>query len=202
MKRNNVYLTAADWELLEELEQMPDEDIDTDDIPEVMDVRNLRRGAYPIQNEETTAVNQGQDVPPWCISLHEQLGGLFQCLPGRERVQIRTPFTLPDGDMIDLYWRDTPKGQVISDLGDTRAWLFVNGDYDELTTKKEQAIDQACSTYGVERHGEILLARVENNDVALAIVRLVQAVTVVSQSLDVGADPPSKLASLPKNESD
>ena len=51
-----------------------------------------------------------------CASLHSQLGTLFECLPAGERVQIRTPFTYPDGDLIDLYWRDTPQGQVVSDL--------------------------------------------------------------------------------------
>ena len=195
MKRNNVYLSESDWKLLEELEQMPDEDIDTDDIPEVLEVRNLRRGGRPVQNEETGTANGSQDMSRWRASLHEQLGALFQSLPGRERVQIRTPFTLPDGDLIDLCWRDTPNGQVVSDLGDTRGWLFVNGAYDELTAKQERALDEACSTYGVERHGEILLARVEDDNVALAIVRLVQAITAVCQRLDTGAGSHRKLDS-------
>ena len=121
-----------------------------------------------------------------CASLHTQLGALFECLPAGERVQIRTPFTYPDGDLIDLYWRDTPQGQVVSDLGDTCGWLFVNGAHDNLTAKQNQAYDDACSTYGVERRDGLLLTYVVDGKLADAVVRLVQAITVVSQTVDVG----------------
>ena len=135
-----------------------------------------------------TASN-GSIVAQICTSLRSQLGMLFECLPAGERVQIRTPFVYPDGDSIDLYWRDTPKGDVVSDLGDTRGWLFVNGANSELTSKQEQAFDEACSNYGVERLDEILLTRVEDGDLALAIVKLAQAITMVSQTVDVGQPP-------------
>ena len=46
MKKNDGRFTEEDWKRLEELEQMPEEDIDTDDIPEVLEVLEPRRGAY------------------------------------------------------------------------------------------------------------------------------------------------------------
>ena len=121
-----------------------------------------------------------------CSSLHTQLGSMFECLPAGERVQIRTPFVYPDGDNIDLYWRDTPQGQVISDLGDTYGWLFINGAHDKLTSKQNQAYDGACLTYGVERRDGLLLTYVVDGKLAEAVVRLAQAIMAISQSVDVG----------------
>ena len=77
-------------------------------------------GVFLVETEgamDTTS--NGSIATRICASLHTQIGSLFECLPAGERVQIRTPFIFPDGDLIDLYWRDTPRGEVISDLGDT-----------------------------------------------------------------------------------
>lgn len=68
MKRDNLNLTAADWALLEELAQMPDEEIDTDDIPEVLEVRNPRRASHSLQREDTVTVNLDQDILHWWAS--------------------------------------------------------------------------------------------------------------------------------------
>jgi hypothetical protein len=125
-----------------------------------------------------------------CRSLHSQLGSMFECITAGDRVQIRTPFVLPDGHQIDVYWRDTPWGQVVSDLGDTYGWIFVNGAYDRLTPKQNEAYYAACSAYGVERLEEAILARVSDGRLADAVVRLAQAITTVSNTLDVGEQPP------------
>ena len=121
-----------------------------------------------------------------CTSLHAQLGALFECEPAGERVQIRTPFIFPDGDLIDLYWRDTPLGQVVSDLGDTCGWLFLNGAHQELTSEQSRAYDEACSIYGVERRDGLLLAYIADDKLADAVVRLAQAITLISHTLDIG----------------
>ena len=129
--------------------------------------------------------------------LRSQMGNLFECQLAGERVQISTPFLLPDGHQVNLYWRETDRGQVISDLGDTYGWLFVNGAYDELTPEQEAAYDAACSTYGVERFGVALLARVAEGQLADAVIRLGQAITMVSQTLDVGRQKPCPPHSKP-----
>ena len=46
MQKNDGKFTQEEWDLLEELESMPEEEIDTDDIPEVLEVVEPRRGAY------------------------------------------------------------------------------------------------------------------------------------------------------------
>ena len=134
--------------------------------------------------------SDGRIATEFCASLHLQLGSMFECRPAGERVQIRTPFAYPDGDLIDLYWRDTPKGQVISDLGDTYGWLFLNGAHDKLTSKQNQAYDDACLTYGVERRDGLLLTYVMDDNLAGAVIRLAQAITMVSHTVDVGQQPP------------
>ena len=134
-----------------------------------------------------------------CATLRSQLGDSFQCESAGERVQIATPFLMPDGHQIDLYWRDTREGQVISDLGDTYGWLFVNGAYDELTPAQDAAYDAACSTYGVERLGVTLLARIAAGQLADAVIRLGQAITMVSHTLDIGQQPMPATVESPAN---
>ena len=132
-----------------------------------------------------------------CSALGAQLGDLFQCETAGERVQISTPFLMPDGHQVNLYWRETRDGQVISDLGDTYGWLFVNGAYEELTPAQDAAYDAACSTYGVERLGVTLLARTGDGQLADAVIRLGQAITMVSHTLDVGQQPAPAAAKRP-----
>ena len=45
MKRSHLNLTEEEWALLEELELILEEEINTADIPELLDVRNPRRGS-------------------------------------------------------------------------------------------------------------------------------------------------------------
>ena len=52
--------------------------------------------------------------------------------------------------------------------------------------KQNQAYDDACSTYGVERRDGILRAYVVDGKLADSVVRLAQAITAISQSVDVG----------------
>ena len=132
-----------------------------------------------------------------CSALRLQLGDLFQCEAAGERIQIGTPFLLPDGHQIDLYWRDTRNGQVVSDLGDTYGWLFVNGAYEELTPAQDAAYNAACSAYGVERLGVTLLVRIDEGQLADAVIRLGQAITMVSHTLDIGHQPMPATAESP-----
>lgn len=132
-----------------------------------------------------------------CSRLLSQLGELFQCELAGERVQIRTPFLMPDGHQVDLYWRHTDRGEVISDLGDTYGWLFVNGAHDELTTEQDATYNAVCSAYGVERLGVTLLAHIDEGQLADAVIRLGQAITMVSHTLDIGQKPIPATAESP-----
>lgn len=92
----------------------------------------------------------------------------------------------PDRDIIDLYLQNTESGQIITDLGDTYGWLFINGANEELTSKQEQTYNEACTVYGVERQNGTLFIRVVNDNLIDPVIRLAQTITVVSHALDVG----------------
>ena len=68
MNRTEIVLGKEDPNMLRELDQMEDEDIDTTDIPEVLEVRNPRRGAYyqPVQKEITVTLDE--DIIYWLES--------------------------------------------------------------------------------------------------------------------------------------
>ena len=128
--------------------------------------------------------NSAQEI---CLRLANQLEATFDCETVGEYVLIRTPFIFPDGDAIELYWQNSPNGQIVSDLGETYGWLFVNGGNESLTAKQTRAYNDACLTYQVERDAGVLRAPVIDGQLASAVFRLSQAITMVSQVIDVRA---------------
>jgi len=69
MKKKRPNLTEEEWNLLQELEQMPEHDIDTADFPEVLEVRNPRRGSVPLQDSNKVVVSLDQDIVSWWESM-------------------------------------------------------------------------------------------------------------------------------------
>lgn len=131
-----------------------------------------------------SAENSAQEIHS---QLANQLEATFACEIVGSYVLIRTPFVFPDGDVIDLYWQNSSHGQVISDLGETYGWLFINGGNESLTAKQNRAYDDACLTYGVARDAGVLWAPVTDGQLASAVFRLSQAITMVTQTLDIRA---------------
>ena len=88
MNRTEIVLSKEDPNMLRELDQMEDEDIDTTDIPEVLEVRNPRRGAYyqPLQKEITVTLDE--DIIHWLESQPAGQYGLSTCIQNilRERM--------------------------------------------------------------------------------------------------------------------
>ena len=80
MNRTEAVLSKEDPNMLRELDQMEDGDIDTTDIPEVLEVRNPRRGAYyqPLQKEITVTLDE--DIIHWLESQPAGKDGLNTCI--------------------------------------------------------------------------------------------------------------------------
>ena len=80
MNRTDIIISKEDPAMLRELDQMEDEDIDTTDIPEVLEVRNPRRGAYcqPVQKEITVTLDE--DIIHWLESRPAGQDGLNTCI--------------------------------------------------------------------------------------------------------------------------
>ena len=88
MNRTEAVLSKEDPVMLRELDQMEDEDIDTTDIPEVLEVRNPRRGAYyqPVQKEITLTLDE--DIIHWLESQPAGQDGLNTCIRNILRAQM------------------------------------------------------------------------------------------------------------------
>ena len=65
MKKSSAELTEEEWNLLNQLEQMPEQEIDTEDIPEVLEVRNPRRHSLTRRGESSVSVSVDQDIVAW-----------------------------------------------------------------------------------------------------------------------------------------
>ncbi|MXX23848.1 MAG: hypothetical protein F4Z82_00170 [Caldilineaceae bacterium SB0668_bin_21] len=65
MKKRNFELTEKQRAMLKALEEMPDDRIDTSDIPEVLDWSNARRGVFyrPVKQQITLRIDA--DIIAW-----------------------------------------------------------------------------------------------------------------------------------------
>ena len=109
-------------------------------------------------------------------SISEHLSAMFQCSDMDGRVRIRTPFSYPDGDVVDLYVKQQNDGGVVSDLGESSAWLRMQSSSLRRSPKQSALIEDVCRTLGIEFYKGCLVRRF-NSDLELA-----NAVQAVSQA--------------------
>ncbi|WP_448573708.1 DUF1828 domain-containing protein [Trichothermofontia sp.] len=116
-----------------------------------------------------------------CQEISETVGNLFSCTQVNGWTQIRTPYLYPDGDVIDLFYKVAQDHPIVTDLGETRRWLFAQTASEFLSKKQEQAIQDILLTHDVELYRGALVVRVRDEGaLAAAITRLAQAVIAVS----------------------
>ena len=68
-------------------------------------------------------------------------------------VRVRTPYQYPDGDIIDLFARpgNTARNEiVISDLGETLGWLWIQHPDPDTRPEHRQMAAAACARHGAE----------------------------------------------------
>ena len=88
MRKNDGALTKEDQNLLEDLERMTEEEIDTTDIPEVLEVRNPRRGAYYQHPQREITLALDEDILEWLESLPTGRGEINTCIRNILRAHI------------------------------------------------------------------------------------------------------------------
>ena len=99
-------------------------------------------------------------------------------------IQMRSPMTMPDGDIIDVYWHDGK----ITDLSETYGWLSTSIGLDELSDTQKTIFDEACMTYGVQQLGKTLSISINDKkigNVTEAATRLVQAIAAITFAVDL-----------------
>ncbi len=95
-----------------------------------------------------------------CIPLRKSLPDLFECsmTPGGA-VRVRTPFLMPDGDLIDVFVEERDDGYLLTDYGESLGWLWMQSSSGRLTSSQSLMVDDVCSTLDVTRDGGQLTLR-------------------------------------------
>jgi hypothetical protein len=110
-----------------------------------------------------------------CAEIAKSLGELFSCSPVSDYSRIRTPFLYPDGDVIDLFYKESQGIPTISDLGETLRWLRMQSLSPRRTQRQQKLIEDVCLNHGLELFKGMLIARIRPGDnFASTVIRLAQ----------------------------
>ncbi len=116
-----------------------------------------------------------------CQTISQHVGELFQCSNIGDYVRIRTPFLYPDGDVIDVFFRQSDDNFTLTDLGESMRWLRMQTVSQNRSPKQRQLVQDVALTQGVEIFKGMLTARVKGIDeLPSAVVRLGQAAVRIS----------------------
>jgi len=116
-----------------------------------------------------------------CKQITEKFGELFICSTVNEYIRIRTPFLYPDGDVIDLFFKEEGEFIRLTDLGETLRWLRMQTVTQRKSSKQRQLINDICLNHGIEFYRGMLMVRFkQSEDFAQAVTRLSQAALRVS----------------------
>ena len=118
-----------------------------------------------------------------CKELESRMGALFSCSEINGHVRIRTPFVYPDGDVIDIFLKQTPGGNIfLTDLGETLRWLRTQSASPKRTIRQRRILEDICMAHRVEvSNSELLIPISPSSDsFADAVTRLSQACSRVA----------------------
>lgn len=110
-----------------------------------------------------------------CKLIQQQIGALFECTNLGRYLRIRTPFTYPDGDFIDLFCPNNSNDMVfnICDLGETTRWLRMQSATMKRSPRQNLMIADICDYSRVEFVNGMLVAHCdEASGFAEAVFRL------------------------------
>ncbi len=99
-----------------------------------------------------------------------------------EVTRVRTPFTFPDGTIIDLYVERFLNRYNLTDLGETLDWLSIHSPEDELTPAQQEkllSIEKSCLQVRF-RDGQLKAENIAPKDLTGAVFRLAQAAIEVA----------------------
>ena len=117
-----------------------------------------------------------------CDSISRGLPDLFECTPApREGVRVRTPFTYPDGTIVDIFVLDRGGSYTLTDFGETLGWLRMQTVSEKRTANQRRLMDDVCRNLGVELYrGQLVLRDCASHEMSDAIFRVAQAAVRVS----------------------
>lgn len=116
-----------------------------------------------------------------CELITVQLGLLFTCEPVNQYTRIQTPFLYPDGDIIDIFYKEDGDTSILTDLGETLRWLKMQTVAQRRSPRQRQLIADICLNHNVELYRGTLTARVrQSENLASNVMRLSQTMLRVS----------------------
>ncbi len=117
-----------------------------------------------------------------CAQLKETTPTLFECFPAPiQGVQIRTPFKLPDGDIVDVFVVERGDEFVVTDFGVALGWLRTQSIRGRLTPRQRYLLDDICATLNIAvERGQLTLRVADQKDISEAVQRIAQAVVRVA----------------------
>ena len=91
------------------------------------------------------------------------------------------PYLYPDGDIVDIFVKSNDSGLILTDLGETIAWVSSQSISNSLSERKNQLIEDLIFMYQVERYKGMLIKRCDNpENLSSSLVDLCQAIIRVS----------------------
>jgi hypothetical protein len=119
-----------------------------------------------------------------CEDIADNIGHLFSCSIVGDFTRIRTPYVYPDGDVIDLFFKEKVGIKTLTDLGETVRWLRMQAVSKDRSHKQERLIQDICLTHGVQFHRGMLIIHLSNpnesRSLSQALVDLSEAAIRVS----------------------
>ncbi len=108
--------------------------------------------------------------------LEEQLHSLFKCTPCQHLTRIRTPFLLPDGDVLDLFAVEEKAGTLLlTDEGETLRWLRGQWIEKMLPAAIRDQVSNICQMHTIELWQGQLRVITEEAQIAGQLMQLAQA---------------------------
>jgi hypothetical protein len=118
-----------------------------------------------------------------CEKISQTMGELFTYSSVNEFVRISTPFILPDGSLIDLFLKEKEESYVLTDLGETFGWLYLQTSAFGLSENQEIIIKDILITHGIEQLNGMLVIRLKQDDnLSDAVLHLVQAIIRIADT--------------------
>lgn len=116
-----------------------------------------------------------------CERITAQLGLHFTCEPIDQYIKIQTPFLYPDGDVIDLFYKESGDTITLTDLGETLGWLRMQTTVQRRSPRQRQLIAEICLTHNITfSQGMFQIQIKQSEDLIGAVMRLSQGILRVS----------------------
>ena len=117
-----------------------------------------------------------------CAAIARTLPDTFDSSPApRVGVRVRTPFTYPDGGIVDVFVLEHDGRYMVTDFGETLGWFRMQCVNAHRSPGQCRMVEDACWTLGVELHrGQLILRIGSASAIGEAVLSLAQAAVRVA----------------------